>query len=67
VVKAEPVRQVIVASLAALVDNKVIVDCNVDAADLHLLLRPGSESETAIKFCNDNNPKVIHSVCVMMN
>jgi len=30
-------------------------------------LQPGSESETAIKFCIDNNLKVVHSVCVMMN
>ena len=30
-------------------------------------LQPGSESETAINFCNVNNMKVVHSVCVMMN
>jgi len=30
----------IVASLASLAKSKVIVDCDVDAADLHLLLRP---------------------------
>jgi predicted CoA-binding protein len=30
-------------------------------------LQPGSESETAIAFCNENNLKVVHSVCVMMN
>lgn len=30
----------IAASLAALADNKVLVDCDVDAANLHLLLRP---------------------------
>ena len=30
----------IVGSLAALARNKVLVDCDVDAADLHLLLRP---------------------------
>jgi MinD superfamily P-loop ATPase len=30
----------IVGSLAALVKNKVLVDCDVDAADLHLLLDP---------------------------
>jgi MinD superfamily P-loop ATPase len=29
-----------VGSLAALAKNKVLVDCDVDAADLHLLLRP---------------------------
>ncbi len=30
----------IVGSLAALADKKVLVDCDVDAADLHLLLNP---------------------------
>ncbi len=30
----------IVGSLAALVDKKVMADCDVDAADLHLLLNP---------------------------
>jgi uncharacterized protein len=30
-------------------------------------LQPGSESQAAIKFCNENNMKVIHDLCVMMN
>ena len=30
-------------------------------------LQPGSESETAISYCNENNLKVVHSVCVMLN
>jgi uncharacterized protein len=30
-------------------------------------LQPGSESETAIAFCEANNLKVVHSVCVMLN
>ena len=30
----------IVGSFAALVENKVLADCDVDAADLHLLLKP---------------------------
>ena len=30
----------IVASLAALAKSKVMVDCDVDAADLYLLLQP---------------------------
>jgi predicted CoA-binding protein len=30
-------------------------------------LQPGSESEAAIAFCKDNNLKVVHSVCVMLN
>ncbi len=30
-------------------------------------LQPGSESEAAIAFCHQNNLKVVHDVCVMMN
>ena len=30
-------------------------------------LQPGSESEQAIAFCHENNLKVVHSVCVMLN
>ena len=30
-------------------------------------LQPGSESENAISFCHENNLKVVHSVCVMLN
>lgn len=33
-------KTVVAGSLAALVDNKVMADCDVDAADLHLLLAP---------------------------
>jgi MinD superfamily P-loop ATPase len=33
-------KTVITASLAALAENKVMADCDVDAADLHLLLQP---------------------------
>ena len=33
-------KTVLVASFAALADSKVMVDCDVDAADLHLLLDP---------------------------
>ena len=30
-------------------------------------LQPGSESEAAITFCHENNLKVVHGVCVMLN
>jgi len=29
-------------------------------------MQPGSESETAIKFCDENGIDVVHSVCVMI-
>jgi len=30
-------------------------------------LQPGSESETAIAYCHQNNLKVVHDVCVMLS
>jgi predicted CoA-binding protein len=33
----------------------------------HIWLQPGSESETAIAFCHENNLEVVHGVCVMLN
>jgi len=30
-------------------------------------LQPGSESETAITYCHENNLKVVHDVCVMLS
>jgi MinD superfamily P-loop ATPase len=36
----------IVGSLAALAERKVLADCDVDAADLHLLLKPRVKEET---------------------
>lgn len=29
-------------------------------------MQPGSESKTAINFCRENNIKVVHGVCVMV-
>ncbi len=39
----------IVGSLAALAASKVMADCDVDAADLHLLLQPSVLSETEFR------------------
>ena len=30
-------------------------------------LQPGSENEAAIDYCHQNNLKVVHDVCVMLN
>jgi len=30
-------------------------------------LQPGSESKAAIDYCQENNMKVVHDVCVMMS
>jgi len=38
-------KTVIAASFAALAENKVMADCDVDAADLHLLLKPKIEEK----------------------
>ncbi|MCM8760560.1 MAG: ATP-binding protein [Candidatus Omnitrophica bacterium] len=55
-------KSVLAASFAALAKNKVMVDCDVDAADLHLLLHPilkerhefrsGKTAKLDKKLCN---------------
>jgi len=42
-------KTTLTASLAALYKNKIIADCDVDAADLHLLLDPDIQKTTEFK------------------
>lgn len=51
----------IVAALAALAEDKVLADCDVDAADLHLLLRP--EVESVNEFYGSNKAVVDVRIC----
>ena len=51
----------IVASFAALAQNKVMVDCDVDAADLHLILKP--EIEETIEFYSGKQAEIIQESC----
>jgi predicted CoA-binding protein len=46
--------------------EEILKQCHELGLD-RIWLQPGSESETAIDYCQDNNLKVVHSVCVMMN
>ncbi len=51
----------LVGSLAALADNKVLVDCDVDAADLHLLLAPRPRSTN--EFRSGVKARVVADQC----
>ncbi len=42
-------KTVISGALAALVPNKVMADCDVDATDLHLLVNPSGEQRHEFK------------------
>jgi predicted CoA-binding protein len=48
------------------VTEQILRECHALGLD-RIWLQPGSESEAALAFCNENNLKVVHSVCVMMN
>lgn len=48
------------------VTEAVLKQC-LDQGYERIWLQPGSESDNAITFCNENNMKVVHSVCVMLN
>jgi len=51
----------IVASFAALAKNKVLADCDVDAADLHLVLDP--EVEYAEDFSGGRRAEIVPARC----
>jgi len=54
-------KTVLTASFASLAENKVMVDCDVDAADLHLLLKP--EIRERYEFRSGVTAKINREVC----
>jgi MinD superfamily P-loop ATPase len=54
-------KTVLTSSLAALMDDKVMADCDVDAPDLHLLLRP--EIETREVFVGLKSASIDPETC----
>jgi len=54
-------KTTIAAAFAAIAKDKVIVDCDVDAADLHLLLQP--KSLTQEKYFGGRSPHVDLEKC----
>ena len=43
-----------------------ILEICIKLGVMRVWLQPGSESEKAIKFCQDHGIKVVHGVCVMV-
>jgi len=54
-------KTVLTASFAALAENKVMADCDVDAADLHLLLKP--EIKEKHEFRSGKTAKINKKLC----
>ncbi len=48
------------------VTEAILKECKRLGLD-RIWLQPGSESEAAIVFCHQNNLKVVHGLCVMLN
>lgn len=48
------------------VTEVILKDCKRLGLD-RIWLQPGSESEAAIAFCQENKLKVVHDVCVMLS
>jgi len=55
----------VVASFAALADRKVLADCDVDAADLHLVLNPRIRHRE--DFSGGNKATIIEDACTGCN
>jgi MinD superfamily P-loop ATPase len=51
----------IVSSFATLAQNKIMVDCDVDAADLHLILKP--EILKTTEFYSGKTAEIIQDKC----
>jgi len=47
------------------VTEKTVRECR-DLGVRRVWMQPGSESEEAIRFCKENNIKVVHNLCVMI-
>ena len=47
------------------VTEEIVKECKALGID-KVWMQPGSESEQAIKFCENNGIKVVHDVCVMV-
>ena len=54
-------KTILTASFAALAKNKVMVDCDVDAADLHLLLQP--EIKERHEFRSGTTARINAEIC----
>lgn len=54
-------KTTVTASLAALVKNAVLTDCDVDAADLHLLLKP--EIKETFEFQGSQKARINENSC----
>ena len=48
-----------------LATEKIVEQC-LKKGITRVWLQPGAESETAIRYCMDNNIKVIYNACVML-
>ena len=55
-------KTILTASFAALAKSKVMADCDVDAADLHLILKPDIEREEV--FEGGRSAKIYSAECV---
>ena len=47
------------------VTEKIVEECKEQGIE-RVWMQPGSESEHAIRFCEENGIKVVHDVCVMI-
>ncbi len=48
------------------VTESILKECKKLGLD-NIWLQPGSESDAAIAFCHENDFKVVHGTCVMLN
>ena len=48
------------------ITEKIVEECKEKGIS-RVWIQPGAESQSAIKFCKDNNIEVVYNLCIMMN
>ena len=48
------------------ITEKIVGECKEKGIS-RVWIQPGAESQSAIKFCKDNNIEVVYNLCIMMN
>ena len=48
------------------VTEKIVEQCKIFGID-KIWMQPGSESEKAIKFCEENGIEVVHGICIVID
>ncbi|MCK4364714.1 MAG: CoA-binding protein [Thermoplasmatales archaeon] len=56
----------VITIIPSKVTEKTVEQCKIFGID-KIWMQPGSESEKAIRFCEENNITVVHGICIVVD